>query len=154
MYIPVLYTSVVCHLILRYTTADLQEKKNTLRLCFVYPNTLRGQFPNSVFTDDSRLLSLWVCGYGRFQCLQCLYRPQSNCPLKLKSPRSFWNIRNRQSPNGTPTHPRSVNPQENCCENWRLHIGRQHLSLSSNDVVRSTPNCSSSISLYFVVWNW
>jgi len=43
------------------------------------------------------------------------YLPNSNCPLKLTSPRSLWNIRNCQSPNGTPTNPRSVNPQENCC---------------------------------------
>ena len=142
------------HIILTYTKAHLEEKRNTMCKCFVYPNIVLVQFPNSVFTDYSSLLSLWVSVYGRFEWMQCLYLPQSNFPLKLKSPRSFWNIRNSQSPNGTPTHPRSVQPQENNCENWTLQNGQQHLSLSSNDVVRSTTNKSWYIRLYFVVWNW
>jgi hypothetical protein len=103
---------------------------------------VRFQFLNSVFTDYSSLLSLWVSGYGLFEWFQCLYLQQSNCPLKLKSDRSFWNTRNRQSPNSAPTHPRSVHPQDNGCENWVLHNGRQRLSPSSNDVVRSKTNSS------------
>jgi hypothetical protein len=70
-------------MILRYTIAHLQEKINTLCICFIYPNTVPVQFMNSVFTDDSSILSLWVSAYGRFEWLQCLYLPQSNCLLKL-----------------------------------------------------------------------
>ena len=140
-------------MILRYTIAHLQEKINTLYICFIYRNTVPVQFMNSVFTDDSSILSLWVSAYGRFEWLQCLYFPQSNCPLKLNLPRSFRNIWNCQSPNRTPTHPRIVHLQENVCENWTQHNGRQHLSLSSDDVVRSTPNSSRYIRLHFVVWS-
>ena len=104
-----------------------------------------------VFTDNSSLQPLLFSGYGHFEWLQCLYLPQFNCPLKLNSPWSFWNIRNRPSPNGTTKHPRSVHTQENGCDNWALQNGRQHLSPSSNDVVRSMPNHSWYISLYGVI---
>ena len=150
-----LWTAEMCQLILRYIIAHLQGKKrNTLCICFIYPNTVPVQFMNSVFTDNSSLLSLLVSGYGRIYWLLCLYLPQSNCPLKLKSPQWFWNIRNRQSLNGTPTHPRRFHIQGNGCENWTLQNGRQHLSLSSNDVVRSTLNRSWSVLSYFVVQSW
>jgi hypothetical protein len=87
----------------------------------------------------------------KFRVFTMSHLPLSNCPLKLKSPRSLWNIRNRQSPNGTPRHSRSVHPQVNGCENWALHNGRQRLSLCSNDVVRSTPN---SVRMYVYIMSY
>jgi hypothetical protein len=59
-----------------------------------------------------------------------------------------WNNGNPQSLKGTPLYPRIVHRQENSSKNWAPQNGRQHLSLSSNDVVRSTPNSAWYLCIY------
>jgi hypothetical protein len=133
-----LWTAVVCHIILRYTTACLEVKRNTLCKCFVYPNTVPVEFLNSVSTDDSSLLSLWVSGYGSFEWLQLLYLPQSNCPWSR-------NLHERCETSGTANHPTAHRHIPEMCTIRKTAVRTEHCTNGGN-ICRYLAPMSSALS--------